>query len=35
MSFKLSHFDIFTESVDETKNRSGFNTNNLRQRRNF
>lgn len=23
MSFKLSHFDIFTESVDETKNRSG------------
>lgn len=23
MSFKLSHFDIFTESFDETKNRSG------------
>ena len=26
MSFKLSHFDNFTESFDETKNRSGFPT---------
>lgn len=26
MSFKLSHFDIFTESFYETKNRSGLPT---------
>ena len=26
MSFKLSHFDIFTELFDETKNRSGLPT---------
>ena len=26
MSFKLSHFDNFTESFDETKNRSGLPT---------
>ena len=26
MSFKLSHFDICTESFDESKNRSGLPT---------